>query len=614
MKIFNCKISIPVVMVNPGLLRGTILVACFDCLYPDWCHNKCITKTANNQRRSINTNMSEYDLKSLNLPKLYGNFLKTFAGAARNPLTGPLILGSLLENGGIPKLRKLKFSEEPTNFPLVIPAEHAKGHMDMPLDAPAVDRIPREQMPFTLVRDYAEAYRNGSLTPLEAAEQVIGAIEASEKTSPAMRLFVASYAEDIRRQSTESMERIRTGKLRSIFEGVPVAIKDELDLVPYPSTVGTCFLGDQPVQKDSYAAAQLRAAGAILVGKTNMHEIGIATNGGNVHHGRIANPYELNRDTGGSSSGSGAAVAAGIVPLALGADGGGSIRVPASLNGVVGLKPTFGRVSEAGAAPLCWSVAHVGPLGASIEDVVLAYQVIAGPDPNEINSQQQPPVTVDGWNTPDLKGVKLGIYPEWFEHADSEIVEANRRMVAAFEKTGALVVEVTIPELDAMRVAHAITILSEMAACMQNYPEHANDFAPSTQLNLVIGKAATAHDYLQAQRMRTRAMRIFARVFEEVDIIITPGTALTAPLIPAQALAAGWSDLSTDTEMMRFVYPGNLIGLPAISFPVGYDRNGMPIAMQAMGRHWQEHLLMRVAYNAELRTKRKLPKHFFEIM
>jgi len=130
----------------------------------------------------------------------------------------------------------------------------------------------------------------------------------------------------------------------------------------------------------------------------------------------------------------------------------------------------------------------------------------------------------------------------------------------------------------------------------------------------VIGKAATAHDYLQAQRMRTRAMRIFARVFEEVDIIITPGTALTAPLIPAQALAAGWSDLSTDTEMMRFVYPGNLIGLPAISFPVGYDRNGMPIAMQAMGRHWQEHLLMRVAYNAELRTKRKLPKHFFEIM
>lgn len=558
--------------------------------------------------------MTAYDLRSLNLPKLYGGFLKTFARAAGNPVTAPLFLGSLLENGGIPKLRALKFTEEPTNIPLVIPAEHAKGHMDMPLDAPPVERTSREQMPFTLVRDYAEAYRSGRLTPSEVAEQVIAAIEASEKTSPAMRLFIASYTEDIRRQAAESTERIRNGQTRSIFEGVPVAIKDELDLVPYPSTVGTSFLGDQPVTRDAYAAARLRAAGAILVGKTNMHEIGIATNGGNVHHGRIANPYDLNRDTGGSSSGSGAAVAAGIVPVALGADGGGSIRVPASLNGVVGLKPTFGRVSEAGAAPLCWSVAHIGPLGASVEDVVLTYHVIAGPDPNELNSQQQPPVTVDGWNTPDLKGVKLGIYPEWFEHADSEIVETNRRMLAEFEKAGALVVEVTIPELDAMRVAHVITILSEMAACMRNYPEHAHDFAPSTQLNLVIGNALTAHDYLQAQRMRTRAMRIFSRVFEDVDVILTPGTALTAPVVPAQALAAGWSDLSTDTEMMRFVYPGNLTGLPAISFPVGYDQNGMPIAMQAMGRHWEEHLLLRIAYNAELCTKRKLPKHFFGII
>lgn len=555
--------------------------------------------------------MAAYDLKSLNLPKLYGSMLKAFAGAAGNPVTGPLLLGSLLENGGIPKLRALKFTEEPTNFPLVIPSEHAAGHLDLPLETPQVDRTPGEQMPFTLVRDYAEAYRSGSLTPLEAAEQVIAAIEASEKTSPAMHLFVASYAEDIRRQAVESTERLRNGHPRSIFEGVPVAVKDELDLVPYPSTVGTSFLGDKPVTADSYMVARMRAAGAILVGKTNMHEIGIATNGENIHHGRIANPYDLARDTGGSSSGSGAAVAAGIVPLALGADGGGSIRVPASLNGVVGLKPTFGRVSEAGAAPLCWSVAHVGPLGASVEDVALAYQVTAGPDRNEPVSQQQPPVTVEGWDTPDLKGIKLGIYSEWFEHADGEIVAANRRMVSEFEKAGAHVVEVEIPELDAMRVAHAITILSEMAACMRNYPEHRGEFAPSTRLSLVIGNASTSHDYLQAQRMRTRALRILARVFEAVDVILTPGTALTAPLVPAQALAAGWSDLGTDTEMMRFVYPANLTGLPAITFPVGYDHNGMPIAMQAMGRHWQEHLLLRMAYNAEIRFARRLPGTYF---
>lgn len=555
--------------------------------------------------------MSVYDLKSLKLPKLYGGMLKTFAAAAGNPVTQPLLLGSLLENGGIPKIRSIKFTEEPTYFPLLIPAEHAQGHLPPPEEMPAGERTSRERMPFVLVRDYAEAYRSGRLTPREVAEKVIEAIKRSDQTTPAMHAFSASDAEDIRKQAQISTELIAMGHPRSIFEGVPVAIKDELDLVPYPSTVGTSFIGDKPVTKDSYVAGRLRAAGALLVGKTNMHEIGIATNGENVHHGRIANPYDLNRDTGGSSSGSGAAVAAGIVPLALGADGGGSIRVPASLNGVVGLKPTFGRVSEAGAAPLCWSVAHVGPLGASVEDVALAYQVIAGPDPAEFLSQQQPPITVDGWNTAHLEGVRIGIYSEWFNHASPEIVALCEKMVAEFEKVGARVVKVTIPELDAMRVAHAVTILSEMAACMKNYPENWCDFAASTRLSLVIGQNVSAFDYIQSQRMRTRALEIFTGVYKDVDVILTPGTALTAPLVPPQALSAGWSDLGSDTEMMRFVYPGNLTGLPAITFPVGYDSNGMPVAMQAMGRHWEEHLLLRVAYNAELHIERKLPANYF---
>jgi Asp-tRNA(Asn)/Glu-tRNA(Gln) amidotransferase A subunit family amidase len=552
-----------------------------------------------------------YDLKSLNLPKLYGKMLSIFAGVVGSPVTRPLLIGSLLENGGIPKLRKLTFIEEPTNFPLVIPSEHATGHMELPQVEPSSDRTSFDKMPFRQVRDYALSYRQGSLDPVKAAEQVIQAIEKSQNTAPSMHAFSASSPADIRAQAVLSAERLKNGQPRSFLEGVPVAVKDELDLVPYPTTVGTKFLGTQPAKKDSYVATRLRSAGAIMVGKTNMHEIGIATNGENVHHGRIANPYDLNRDTGGSSSGSGAAVAAGIVPVAIGADGGGSIRVPASLCGVVGLKPTFGRVSEAGAAPLCWSVAHVGPLGASVEDVALVYQVIAGPDPSEPVSLQQPPVTVEGWNTPDLKGMRIGIYPDWFQHASREIVDMNEKMVKEFEKAGAVVVNVTIPELDAMRVAHAVTILSEMAACMQNYPENWGDFADSTQLNLVIGQEMTSHDYIQAQRMRTRALQIFAKVYREVDVLLTPATALTAPVVPPQALGAGWSDLSTDTEMMRFVFPGNLTGMPAVSFPVGYDSNGMPIGMQAMGRHWEEHLLLRVAYNAELRVTRQLPATYF---
>ncbi|HPS41513.1 MAG TPA: amidase [Anaerolineaceae bacterium] len=551
--------------------------------------------------------MTQYDLKSLPLPKLYGRMLTLFAGLVSNSVTRPLLLGSLLENGGIPKIRKLKFEEEPTNFPLVIPETHASGAAELPQELPANPRTSRADLPYNTIRDFALAYRAGSLTPLEAAERVISAIDKSNATNPSMHAFVVSSAEDIRRQARVSAEKLAKGQPRSLLEGVPVAIKDEIDLLPYPSTVGTKFLGSKPVEKDSWVAARLRAAGALLVGKTNMHEIGIATNGENVHHGRIANPYDLQRDPGGSSSGSGAAVAAGIVPAAIGADGGGSIRVPSSLNGVVGLKPTFGRVSEAGAAPLCWSVAHIGPLCASVEDAALVYQVIAGPDPAEPPSLQQPPVTVEGWNSPDLKNVKVGIYPEWFQHATPDVVAANEAMLAQFKAAGAEVVEVVIPELDAMRVSHAITILSEMAACMRNFPEHWNDFAPATRLSLVLGQSMTSHDYIQAQRMRTRAMRFFAEAFQKVDVILSPATAMTAPVIPPQALSDGWSDLGTDTEMMRFVFPGNFTGNPAIVFPVGYDQHGMPIGMQAMGRHWEESLLLRVAYNAEIRFTRKLP-------
>ena len=555
--------------------------------------------------------MTDYDLKSLNLPKLYGSMLNLFAAVTSGKLTRPLLIGSLLQNGGIPKLRVMKFDEEPTTFPLVIPPEHAREPMALPQRAPAVERPAREQIPFNMIRDFAAAYREGKITPEQVAEEVIRVIEASSQTEPLLNAFSASAAEDIREQARTSAERLKSGNPRSLLEGVPLAVKDEIDQAPYPTTVGTKFLGSVPAKQDAHVVARLRAAGALLVGKTNMHEIGIATNGENVHHGRIANPYDLRRDTGGSSSGSGAAVAAGIVPAALGADGGGSIRVPASLNGVVGFKPTFGRVSEAGAAPLCWSVAHIGPLGASVEDVALVYQIIAGPDPAEPATLQQPAVSLEGWNTPHLEGVRVGIYPEWFNHATAEVVALNKAMVTELEKTGARVVEVTILQLDAMRVAHAVTILSEMAACMKNYPENWQELAASTRINLVLGQELTAHDYIQAQRMRTRALSIFAEVFNEVDVLLTPGTAMTAPIIPPQALASGWSDLGTDTEMMRFVYAGNLTGLPAITFPVGYDSNGMPVSMQAMGRHWEEPLLLRVAYNAELRFTRALPRVYY---
>ena len=557
--------------------------------------------------------MPEYDLKSLALPKLSGAGLRAFAAALANPITRPLLIPSLLKQGGFAHFRALRLDEPPTFLPLAGAAAPAASPMPaaeleaaLPPYAPGV--------PFKTVRDYAQAYRSGATTPEEVAARVLAAIKASDAADLPLRAFIANDADDVLAQARAASARIRAGSPLSVFDGVPVAIKDEVDQTPYPTTVGTTFLGRQPAAQDATAVARLRAAGALLIGKANMHEIGINPNGCNAHYGPARNPYDPTRDSGGSSSGPAVAVAAGLCSVSLGADGGGSIRIPASLCGLVGLKPTFGRVSEFGAAPLDWSVAHLGPIGATVEDVALMYAVIAGPDPRDPNSQHQPDVTLAGWSTPDLRGLTLGIYTPWFRHAAPAVVAACEAMLAHFRQAGAEVRQVTIPELDAMRLAHVITILSEMMTSMANHQEELGQLGASVRTTLALTAAFTSAEYVKAQRMRTRALAIFAKVFGEVDAIITPGTAITAPPIPAKDAAGGWSDLSADTEVMRYVFPANLTGLPALTFPVGYDAAGLPIGMQAMGRHWEEATLLRIARVAEQAVTRRRPGVFFALM
>jgi Asp-tRNA(Asn)/Glu-tRNA(Gln) amidotransferase A subunit family amidase len=552
--------------------------------------------------------MAAYELRTLDLPKLTGAGLKIFTRLVENPASRLLLINSLLENGGIHKLRRTILEEPPTLYPLVKPGARDR-------ETPVVFEPVQQPtgLPYRTIRDYATAYRQGDFSPLEAARRVLAAVEASEEGNAPLRAFIAINREDVLRQADEATERIKSGKELSMLDGVPIGVKDEIDMQPYPTTVGTRFLGKDPAVQDSTVVARLRAAGALLVGKTNMHEIGITPNGFNAHHGAVRNPFNDQYDPGGSSSGSGAAVAAGLVPAALGADGGGSIRIPAALCGVVGLKSTFGRVSEFGAAPLCWSVAHLGPLAVSVEDVAFMYSLIAGPDPRDPNTQLQPPVTLAGWNQTDLRGLRLGIDRAWFEHASPGVVQACKALLEQLRGRGAEVCEISIPALDEMRIAHAVTILSEMAACMQDYRAQRSLHDDAVRLSLLLGSVFTAGDYLKAQRIRTRALAIFADIFQDIDVILSPATAQTAPLIPVEGLSSGWSDLGADTELMRFVFPGNLVGLPAISFPAGYDDAGLPIGMQAMGRHWQEHLLLRVAYTAEQFVQRHKAERYWEI-
>jgi Asp-tRNA(Asn)/Glu-tRNA(Gln) amidotransferase A subunit family amidase len=396
---------------------------------------------------------------------------------------------------------------------------------------------------------------------------------------------------------------------------VPVAVKDELDMMPYPTTVGTAFLGKSPAEEDATVVARLRASGALLIGKANMHEIGIGVTGLNPHHGTTRNPYNPDHYTGGSASGPGAAVAAGLCPVAIGADGGGSIRVPSSFCGVVGLKSTFGRVSEFGAAPLCWSVAHLGPLAATATDAALAFGAIAGPDPKDPLSLHQPAPTLEGWDRLDLSDLTLGVYWPWFRHASADVVEGCEALLQQFEVQGARVREVVIPELENGRVAHVITIAAEMSQALgHTYADHHREHGLDVRTNLALARQFTARDYIQAQRVRTRMMAHFDGVLEQVDAIVTPTTGLPAPAIPSAALPDGDSDLTTLTEIMRFATPANLTGLPAISFPAGYNDAGLPLGMQAIGRAWQEHTLLRLALAAEQAVQRQAPLVHYGIL
>ncbi|MDY7080451.1 MAG: amidase [Chloroflexota bacterium] len=556
-----------------------------------------------------------YDLESVELPYLAGTPLRLFVTLMESPLRG-LLLPNLLRSAGIARLREQQIDEPPTMYPVHLTGKLASEAGSVPQDEwPSPPAQTGPGFHFATVHDYATAYREGRTTPDEVAHKVLEAIEASNGTDPPLRAIIAIQRDDVLRQARASTERLQDGRPLSLFDGVPVAVKDEVDMMPYPTTVGTAFLGKSPAKEDSTVVDRMRTAGALLIGKANMHEIGIGVTGLNPHHGTPRNPYNPNHYTGGSSSGPGAAVASGLCPVAIGADGGGSIRIPSSFCGLVGLKPTFGRVSEFGAAPLCWSVAHLGPLAATATDAALAFGVLAGPDPKHPTSLHQPPPTLAGWDNLDLSDLTLGVYWPWFRHAAAAVVSACEALLEEFERWGARVHEVVIPNLENARVAHTVTIAGEMAQTMERtYADHHQEHGLDVRTNLALARQFTTRDYIQAQRARTQLMNNFDRALEQANVIVTPTTGLTAPAIPQAALPHGESDLTTLMEIMRFTTQANFTGLPAISFPAGYTDAGLPIGMQAIGRAWQEPTLLRLALAAERVVERQGPRVYYEIL
>lgn len=547
----------------------------------------------------------DYVNGSIKAPRLRGRALRAFVRLIENPLIAALLAPSLIHRLGVSRLRTAAIDEPPMRSTSHNNPGSRTGTDALPL-------APAGKQPIHTIRDYERAFTNGLVTPEDVAERFLQAADLDDQNPRPLSAFITRNREDILSQARASTKRHRTGKPLGPLDGVPVAVKDELDMKPYPTTVGTRFLGKVPAREDATVVRRLRDAGALLVGKTNMHEIGILPSGVNPHFGAVRNPYNLAYHSGGSSSGSAAAVAAGLCPAAVGCDGGGSIRIPASFCGVVGLKPTYGRISECGAAPLDWSVAHVGPLGATVDDAVILYEVMAGRDSADPNTLAQPPVAFERFDG-TLHGIRLGIYRDWFKDAEAEVVTTCERLVGALVGLGAEIVEIAIPELHLISTAFGVTILTEMAASMSIHEaQHHRDFGWTTRQMLAIVRNLRPSDYVIAQRVRTRALRNFLSVLDEVSTIVTPATALTVPSINEPSLPDGESDLEQTMRTMRFAVAANFTGLPAISVPAGYDRQGLPIGLQFIGRPWEEGLLFRLGYASESIVNRKKPTTYYE--
>lgn len=383
----------------------------------------------------------------------------------------------------------------------------------------------------------------------------------------------------------------RAAARQSPLFGIPLAIKDLYDLAGTPTTAGTSFFRDQAAERDAAVVERLRAAGAIIVGKTNTQEIAYGVTGINPHFGACRNPWDTARIPGGSSSGSAVGVATGMCLGALGTDTGGSIRIPAALCGVVGLKPTFGRVSLRGVFPLSWSLDHAGPIARTVRDVATLLQVIAGYDPLDPGSAEVPVgdylLDIEGGVRSWRVAVAAGDY---FEDLDPEVAAAHAEAVDAFADLGAELTRLDLSFLREAALANGQMIGADAAAFhRERLASNPEGFGADVRQRLEIGARVSGTEYALARRTQSEMRRRMELLFTEYDILLTPTVPVPAPL------SEGADALEQARRLTRFTAPFNLTGLPALSLPCGFTSGRLPVGLQVVSGPWGEARVLRAA-------------------
>jgi aspartyl-tRNA(Asn)/glutamyl-tRNA(Gln) amidotransferase subunit A len=431
---------------------------------------------------------------------------------------------------------------------------------------------------------------------VSSAELTAAALQRIERLNPSTNAMQTVMADAAREHAKLADQELARGEGRGPLHGIPIAVKDLFFTKGVRTTGGSKLFEDQIPDHDATVVEWLRAGGAVLVGKTGMHELAYGITSSNPHFGAVRNPWDRDRIPGGSSGGSGAAVAAGMVPMAMGSDTGGSIRIPAAFCGVVGLKPTYGRVSRYGAMPLGFSLDHMGPLTRSVRDAAAVLNVIAGHDPRDETSSRRPVENYVPDIEPSMRGLRVG-FPEnfYFDRLDSDVEAAVRAALQNASSRGAEIVPLRVPDIAAINTVARVILLAEASAMLEPHLEHRDLFGPDVLALLDQGRLLPATDYINAQRLRRAMQREFASLWTHVDCLFTPTTPTTAPRIGETTATVGGESEDVRQAATRFVRAINPLGLPAVSIPCGADRRGLPIGLQIVGPSFAEALILRVA-------------------
>jgi aspartyl-tRNA(Asn)/glutamyl-tRNA(Gln) amidotransferase subunit A len=456
----------------------------------------------------------------------------------------------------------------------------------------------------------AEAVRNKRVSPVELVRDCLTRIE---RRNPTLRAFITVDAEGALTTARALEAEAAGGRFRGPLHGVPVAHKDLCVVPGLPTSCGTRTRDYLRGATPCTAAARLAAAGAVLLGKLNMTELAMGPFGDNAHHGDVDNPWKPGHASGGSSSGSAAAVAAGLVAGAIGTDTGGSIRLPAACCGVVGLKPTYGRVSRAGVMPLSWTVDHIGPLAGTVTDAALLFVTMAGHDTADPTSSARPLEAVLATLESPVTGLRAAVAEtHFFDELTPDVEGAVRAAITVFEKLGLRIGRVSLPDLRSLTRDCSTPIVAAEAATEHGrlLREHRGDVQPVVYARASAGFDISAVQYLQAQRARERFAREFvATAFADADVLIVPTIPEAAPAY-ATAKAGRVDDVVARMgRFSRLTRPLNAAGVPALSVPCGWTTDGRPLAMQIVGRPFDEATVLRVAraYERETDWRRAAP-------